>query len=197
MTEVWKDVKGYEGLYQVSNLGRVKSLARILNDGRKWKEKVLKLGKDKDGYLQVHLYKNGKPKMFKIYRLVAEAFIPNPDSLPCVNHKDEDKTNNTVENLEWCTHEYNVNYGVSLKKRAKTQHETGVQINNKGTSKAVYQYTTNGLILNVYPSIHEVKRIYNFDDSCIVKCCRGKYNHAYGYKWSYTLLFPPAVIPMS
>lgn len=180
-------IEGYEN-YEVIPNGEVVNIKT---------GKVLKPQKSKNGYLHVGLYKNGKLKNYSVHRLVAEAFIPNPLNLPCVNHKDEDKTNNDIENLEWCTYKYNINYGVSLKKRAKTQRETGVQINNKGTSKAVYQYTTNGLILNVYPSIREVKRTLGYDDSCIAKCCRGKINHAYGFKWSYTLLFPPAVIPMS
>lgn len=92
MVEFWKDINDYEGLYQVSNLGRVKSLTRILKDGRKWEEKIIKPGNNGHGYLQVNLHKNGKQKNFFIHRLVAEAFIPNPDNLPYVNHKDEDKT---------------------------------------------------------------------------------------------------------
>ena len=98
--ELWKDVKDYEGLYQVSTLGRVRSLDKYVNAKIRNVDKVLKRGKilkpnyDKDGYLRVYLYKNGKGTNFLVHRLVVEAFIPNPDNLPCVNHKDEDKTNN-------------------------------------------------------------------------------------------------------
>ena len=105
MEEVWKDVKGYEGRYQVSNLGRVRSLDMVL-EGKNWKSpdpfeyqrngKVLKPLKKRNGYYQVCLRHNGKPKYFIIHRLVALAFIPNPNKLPCVNHKDEDKANNVV-----------------------------------------------------------------------------------------------------
>ena len=106
--EIWRDIKGYEGIYQISNKGRVKSL----NYRRTGKEKILKPGKTKPGYLCISLYKKGeKCKCFSIHRLVAQAFLPNPDNLPIVNHKDENKLNNNVENLEWCNSEYNLNYG--------------------------------------------------------------------------------------
>ena len=106
--EIWKDIKGYEGLYQISNKGRVKSLG----NNKTKKEKILSPGKHK-GYFYVSLYKNRKEKKYSIHRLVAQAFLPNPDNLPVVNHKDENKLNNNVENLEWCTQEYNVNYSSS------------------------------------------------------------------------------------
>ena len=102
--EIWRDIKGYEGIYQISNKGRVKSL-------HYGKEKILSPSKH-SGYFFVRLFKKGeKPKEFDIHRLVAQAFLPNPDNLPIVNHKDENKLNNNVENLEWCNSEYNLNYG--------------------------------------------------------------------------------------
>lgn len=116
MQEVWKNIKGYEGLYQVSNYGNVKSCDRYVFAGagsnhktQHIKERLLsKKGGAK--YIQVSLSKNGKTKPFLIHRLVAEAFIPNPDNLPCVNHKDENKHNNNADNLEWCTYKYNNEY---------------------------------------------------------------------------------------
>ena len=113
--EIWKDVKGYEGLYQVSNKGRIKSL----NYRRTGKEGILQHSLDSYGYLKVTLHKNGKQKYFRIHRLVAEAFIPNVNDLPEVNHIDENKENNHVENLEWCDRKYNNNYG-SRNERAST-----------------------------------------------------------------------------
>lgn len=113
MQEFWRDIKGYEGLYQISNFGNVKSVERIVKRGTNFKpvcERVLKTG-DKDGYKYVILSKNGKTKTGWVHRLVAQAFIPNPDKLPCINHKDENPSNNRVDNLEWCDREYNVNYG--------------------------------------------------------------------------------------
>ena len=104
--EEWRDIKGYEGKYKISSYGKVKSL--------KYKdEKLLRPSYDKDGYKQVILYNNGKGKKWFIHRLVAIHFLPNPNNLPQVNHKDEDKANNAVENLEWCTCKYNINYGTA------------------------------------------------------------------------------------
>lgn len=107
MQEVWRDIKGYEGLYQVSNLGQVK---RLGND-RQMREKTLKERKGKSGYLQVLLCKNGKYKAKYVHRLVALAFIPNPNNHKEINHIDENKANNNFKNLEWCNHKYNCNYG--------------------------------------------------------------------------------------
>ena len=114
MNEIWKDIKGYEGSYQVSNLGRVKSL----NYHREGIEKILKI----DGstqYKTVMLYRDGGGTRFLLHRLVASAFIPNPNNYPVVNHIDEDKSNNRVDNLEWCTQQYNVNYGTGLDRLSK------------------------------------------------------------------------------
>ncbi len=120
MKEIWKDVEGYEGLYQVSNLGNVKSLKR-----KKWNgfnfiettEKILKTSKSYKGYLRTRLYKDGKSKCFPTHRIVAQAFIPNPNNKPQVNHIDGDKTNNKAENLEWCTNAENQQHAIKTKLR--------------------------------------------------------------------------------
>lgn len=113
--EIWKPIEGYEGLYEVSSYGRVRSLDRYVkgkNESyRLRKGKVLSLLKGECGYLQVNLYYNRNIYIKYVHRLVAQAFLPNPDNLPMINHKDEDKTNNNVTNLEWCTAKYNANYG--------------------------------------------------------------------------------------
>lgn len=115
--EIYKDIEGYEGLYQISNLGNVKSLERKVIKGNGngglyiLPERILKPGKGGNGYYLVVLSKDGKHKNKMIHRLVAEAFIPNPDQLQYINHKDENPANNIVENLEWCTPKYNCNYG--------------------------------------------------------------------------------------
>ena len=114
MKEEWRDIKGYEGKYQVSNLGRVKSL----NYRRTGKEEILTNTPNEKGYLYLFLYKKGKRKPYYIHRLVTDAFIVNPNNYEEVNHKDEDKTNNNVDNLEWCSRKYNMNYGTRKLKQS-------------------------------------------------------------------------------
>ena len=114
--EEWKNVIGYEGLYEVSNKGNVRNVRR---------NTLLKLSKNRYGYIQVYLYKNGIRTVFRVHRLVAEAFIPNPDNLPQINHKNEDKSNNCVENLEWCTAKYNNNYGHRTENAINTRVKNG------------------------------------------------------------------------
>ena len=123
MKEIWKDIKNFEGLYQVSNKGRVRSLDRISVNcygmPRKLKGKILKPHLNVYGYLDIGLSNCGNGNIFKVHRLVADAFIPNPKNLPQVNHKDENKQNNCVENLEWCTNAYNVKYSWDRRKNGK------------------------------------------------------------------------------
>lgn len=126
--EIWKDIEGYEGLYQVSNYGRVK---RMFIKGAK-KETILKLAKNKTGYIRVCLSKNSKKSNKHIHRLVAEAFIPNPNNLPQINHKDENPNNNYVDNLEWCNGKYNTNYG-TRNKRISTKLSKRIKPINKIT----------------------------------------------------------------
>ena len=129
MIEEWRPIEGYEGLYEVSNLGRVRSVDRYVIDSlghRKfYKGKVLSIVKNKNGYLLINLYCNEKNKKCLVHRLVAEAFVSNPDNLPEVNHKDEDKTNNRVDNLEWCNRKYNVNFGTARIRRKDTLIKNG------------------------------------------------------------------------
>lgn len=114
--EEWRAVPGYEGLYEVSDIGNVRNVRR---------NKLLRLTKTNNGYIQVSLFKNGIKTGLKVHRLVAQAFLPNPDNLPMINHKDENKTNNRVENLEWCTAKYNNNYGSRKDKVRDTSINNG------------------------------------------------------------------------
>ena len=130
-SEVWKDVVGYEGLYKVSNKGKVFSVERISLQGRKIGGQSLKPARNKYGYLWVNLCKNGKTKAEYIHRLVAQAFIPNPNNFPQVNHIDEVKTNNNAKNLEWCTSKYNANHGTRIERITQTQSKKVKAINIK------------------------------------------------------------------
>lgn len=123
--EIWRDIEGYEGQYQVSNLGRVKSFDRIDGAGHLKRGRILRPVPDKKGYLRVQLHKEGKRKLFLVHRLVAQAFIPNPEGLPQVNHRDEDPSNARADNLEWCTASYNVNYGTHNERMIQTKISNG------------------------------------------------------------------------
>lgn len=169
--EVWKDIEGYEGLYQVSDKGRVKSLGNGKSGNSK--KKILKASKTGGGYMLVNLCKEGNIKHYTIHRLVAQAFIDNPDNLPEVNHKDENKENNAVNNLEWCTKEYNINYGTARKRMAEKQSKAVI-----GISKV------SGLILE-FPSTQEASRQTGINRGNISSCCIGKLKSAGGYYWMY------------
>lgn len=180
MEEIWKEIDGYPN-YMVSNLGNVKSLERVImkSNGKRQtiKETIRKGVKDKDGYLIVTLYDEyHNMKNIKIHRLVAQAFIPNPNNLPEVNHKDEDKTNNNVDNLEFCTTRFNLTYGNRLKKVIEK------------ISKKCYQYDLNKKLINIFPSTQEASKFTGILQSNISACCRGEYKTTHGYIFSYQSL---------
>lgn len=187
--EIWKPIKGFEGLYEVSNLGRVKSLpkTRLINKHAVWHipEKIMSPQERRHGYLAVFLYngikrENGRcGKPYSVHRLVAEAFIPNPENKSEVNHIDENKQNNRADNLEWCTHKENSNAG-TRGRRIGDKHINGCD------AKPVAQYTLDGEYVTTYPSLSEVQRQKGWSESNISSCCRGKYKKAYGFVWKYT-----------
>lgn len=178
MIEEWRTIEGYPN-YQVSNIGRVKSLPREVK--RKngsctiTKEIILKPRKNNCGYLILGLWNNGKPKTFIVHHLVAQAFIPNPNNLPCINHIDECKTNNCVSNLEYCTYSYNNTYGTRIERVSKAQ------LNHPSFSKPVCQYK-DGVLVHTYPSMMEAER-NGFDQGAISLCCNGKLKSYMGYEW--------------
>lgn len=169
--EIWKEIEGYENLYQISNHGRVKSL----NYRHTGKEKIRKPTKRKDGYLKVVLFKQGKRKNYQVHRLVAQAFIDNSNNLPEINHRDEVKTNNCASNLEWCTNYYNINYGTRNQRVAESN------TNNPNTSKQVLCVETG----KTYPSTHQVQRELGFNQGHISSTCNGKRNTCGGFHWRY------------
>lgn len=173
MKEIWKDVKEYEGLYKVSNLGNIKALKKIQvfpNGGIVIREeKLLKPNKVKNGYLNVRLY-NGEQKGYGIHRLVARAFIPNPNNLSQINHINGNKNDNRVENLEWCNASYNQNH--ALKTGLKKVHK-------------VKQYDLKGNYIKTWNSTGEITNYYNVSHVSIIDCCNGKSKKAHNYMWQY------------
>lgn len=167
--EEWKDIEGYEGLYQVNNTGKVISL----NYKRTGEVRELKPMVDKYGYLYVNLSKNGKYKSKKIHRLVAEAFIPNPNNLPEVNHRNEIKTDNRVENIEYCDRSYNINYG-SRNKKLKDR-----------LCKPILQFTLDGDFIREWEGIKKASDELCIKQPNISNVCLGNLKTAGGYKWKY------------
>lgn len=168
MKEEWRYIKGYEGKYQISNLGRVKSLGNNKNK----KEKILSNTPRKDGYLMVCLYKNGKGKPFTVHRLVALHFIDNPNNYEEVNHKDENKQNNSIDNLEWCTREYNNNYGTRTQRQSENHADFS---GSKHPQARKILCVTTGKKFNC---IKEAAYYYNVCRQSIIYCCRGKQKSA-------------------
>lgn len=184
--EIWKDIPKYEGLYQISNLGRIKSLSKFHRTMREYssigyysKEKILTPNVAKNGYLRVSLRNNGKTKYINIHRLVAQTFIPNPNEYNYINHIDGNKLNNNVNNLEWCTQSHN----------AKEAFRIGLHRKYFGTdnkrSRKVIQYDLKGNFIREWDYMMKITKELGYDYTNISKCCSGIYKKSYGYIWKY------------
>ena len=169
MREEWKPVRNYEGLYEVSNMGRVKSL----NYNKTGKERILKGVDSGIGYLKVVLCKDGKVKQCLVHRLVAQAFLENPQNLPMINHKDEVKSNNCVQNLEWCSASYNNSYNDKSKKAGKK------------LSKPVFSIDKEYGLIMWWQSASEAERCTGIKHGDIIRCCQGKRKSAGNHIWFY------------
>jgi hypothetical protein len=186
MDEIWKDIEGYGDIYQVSSLGRVRSLdhqaRHVSRSGREflvtYKGRIRKLYENENGYKFLVVKKDGKNISLRVHRLVAMAFIPNPDNLPFVNHKDENPSNNHVENLEWCSPDYNVRYGTTIMRIRKTQLKS---------ANPVYQIDMNGNIVCKFLSLERAASAMGCSTQLIKRVCDNK-PHCYtakGYKWKW------------
>ena len=164
MQEIWKDIPEFEGLYQVSNLGRIKNLKR---------NNFILSPYSTKGYQSVKLSKNGKATTKLVHRLVAQLFVPNPNNYNEVNHKDENKANNVYENLEWCTRDYNMSYGTARVRQ-------GISCGNP-----IEQLTVDNIAIARYCSAEVACKLTGIDSSSIIKCCINKRTYAGGYKWKY------------
>lgn len=167
--EEWRDIKGYEGLYKVSNTGKIMSLNYAKSRQSKIRQNMI----TESGYARILLSNNNKNKCYFVHRLVAEAFLSNPNNYPSINHKDENKQNNNVDNLEWCTFSYNNNYGTKNQRISDTK------------SKVVYQYSKDGILLNWYKSAKIAEEYTGIKHNNICKCCLGRvgFKTAGGYIW--------------
>ncbi|MDR3596674.1 NUMOD4 domain-containing protein [Clostridium sp.] len=201
--EIWKDIVGYKKSYQVSNLGNIRSKDRYITTKKgvikPCKGVMIKQHLNKNGYKFLKLKVNGISKNFETHRLVAQAFIPNPNNHPCVNHMDENPLNNNLDNLEWCTFKYNSNYGTRNEKRIKHTNFENFRKGSvsketllkraKSQSKTVYQYDKNLNLIKIWQSARECAR-NGFNQGHISACCRkdANFKSHKGYIWSYTEL---------
>lgn len=175
--EIWKDIEEFEGLYQVSNKGRVRSLdesdVQGRHLGRPRRGTIMALVIKKTGYVNVRLSKNGKAYDRSVHRLVGIAFIPNPNNYPCINHKDGNRANNNVENLEWCTYQYNNTYN-GARDRAGASSGTPVE-----------QYTTDGVFVARYRSINFAAKTLHMSPGDLSQHLRGRQKTYAGHIWKY------------
>lgn len=191
MQEIWKNVQGYEGLYEVSNIGRIRSIPR---KGSFKNKHILKQVKNRCGYLMVHLCKNNKGKTVAVHRIVATTFLKNSQNKRDVNHIDGNKENNSVLNLEWTTHKENMKHARKHKlipisdkviEQGRTIGKKYGKTNGRKRAKKVIQYNKSNEVLNIWDSLTEASKNVKISISEISRCCNNKKEYAGGYKWNF------------
>lgn len=198
--EIWKDVVWYEGRYKVSSIGRVFSTGNYI-DGRKYTPRFITQTKDKGGYCVVRLYKGKKQKMFKVHRLVAMMFIPNPNNYPCVDHINTIRDDNRVENLRWVTYSMNANNKLTkmnlstaaikacssekVRKERSIRAKANMDKMMEKVKRSVLQFNINGDFVGEYESVSSAAKNIGGFSTCICSVCKGKKKTYYGYIWKY------------
>lgn len=178
---MWKDIPGYEGLYQASDSGHIRSVDRFDIGGNKIKGVVLKQRSARGGYLRVGLWKDGVMKTTLVHRAIAAAYVPNPEAKPQVNHVDENKENNTAENLEWVSCKENVNHGTRNARIVANSDRVGAA---EKLRKSVIQMTIEDKVVAKWPSIRSAARATGINNGSISNCCRGIKKSTHGFKWA-------------
>lgn len=186
MKEIWKEIDGYNGAYLVSNYGRILSNNLYAHK----QPRILSTPNHSSGYKHVALSSNGKSKLYLVHRLVAEAFLENPNGYEFVNHKDENKANNRADNLEWCTKSYNATYSLELHPERKTAYARffgGKRFNGKPPkhTEKVLQYSKSGELLNEFSDVVDANAKTGIKNCAIIACCKGKQKTAFGYIWKF------------
>lgn len=173
--EIWKPIERLGGVYEVSNKGRVRTTDRYVKcqNGQRLVRGIIKKQTLQNGYCIVTINMQGKYNTEYVHRLIAEAFIENPNNYKQINHKDENKQNNCVENLEWCNSKYNINYGTRTERAAKKR------------SKPVLQCDIEGNKIKMWESLSEIGRMLGYSPSNIMYACNGKFKTMYGYTWRF------------
>lgn len=185
--EVWKDVVGYEGYYEVSNIGRVRRVPRYITGvngvTRFWKGRILKQTTTQDGYLRCILSKDGKTKHVRSHVLVAESFVENPNNYPVINHKDENPANNHIDNLEWCSIAYNNSYGTRTERAINSE---GFKKNTERNKKPVLKITVTGEVVDRFDSLKSAYESNpDYTKASVAACCSKRLNTYKGYFWIY------------
>ena len=175
MEEIWKTIEDYPN-YMVSNLGNVKAL----NYNKTGEEKILKTSHNNGGYHSLTLSKNNKKKQITVHKLVAEAFIPNPENKPCIDHINTDRTDNRAENLRWVTYQENQNNPKTI-----VNHSVAVKGNKNPMAKEILQYTLTNEFIKSWDCSMDVQRELGINNANIIQCCKGKRKTTGGYKWVY------------